>query len=196
MKLIVGLGNPGTRYADTRHNIGFLVLRQLCADAGIVLRRDLLGRCQQGRGMLEATAILCALPLSYMNRSGAAVSRLLKRHRTTLQDLLVVCDDIDLAFGRIRIKPSGSSGGHRGLGSVIEALGGDSGFARLRCGVGRPQEGRDAAQYVLEPFSAQERQELPAFIREAAACCRLWATEGIEGCMNRFNTHTVSSTRS
>ena len=149
-RLIVGLGNPGSDYASTRHNAGFLVVDKLANDAGITLNRNKFS-CVYGNGRLAATDVLLAQPMAYMNRSGPAVQQLAAYYRISGQDLLVVHDDIDLVFGRIKIKEKGGHGGHNGIKSLINAFG-NGDFVRVRIGVGRPESGRDTADHVLEPL--------------------------------------------
>lgn len=186
MKLIVGLGNPGRAYIDSRHNIGFAVVKKLSREEKAALKSDkgtfsLSAKCKFGQ-----EAVILALPLTYMNLSGAAVVALLKKHRIDTGDLLVICDDLDLGFGRLKVSPSGSSGGHRGLKSIIESLGGRD-FCRLRIGIGRPLKSKDPAEYVLAPFPRAEKKVLSSIIEEASLCCRLWTREGAVKSMNIFN---------
>ena len=136
MKLIVGLGNPGRQYADSRHNIGFLVLRALAADA--VFKREPNVFSLTAKIRINREAHLLALPLTFMNLSGSAVEALCDKFDISLSDLLIVCDDLDLEFGSMRLKAKGSSAGHRGIQSIIESLGSND-FARLRIGIGRPR---------------------------------------------------------
>lgn len=186
MKLIVGLGNPGLRYRGTRHNMGFQVVTALAKEHRLTLKRD--ARC----GSLGATLRLAgeaaglALPLSYMNLSGQVVRKLVVRHRVDTAELLVVCDDLNLEFGRLKIRPAGSAGGHKGLESIIEALGTDR-FCRLRIGIGAPPAGSDAAEYVLRQFTRQQARQLPQVIERAIACVHLWVGSGVAESMNVFN---------
>jgi len=195
VKLIVGLGNPGRNYTGSRHNAGFSVIKALTKNYKIPLKKDtfsLSGKCK-----IEDKNIILALPLTFMNLSGIAVSALLKKYKIDLprpctqgrglENLLVVCDDLDLGFGVIKIRPNGSSGGHRGLESIIDSLGSQE-FARLRIGIGRPLEGNtDAASFVLSPFTKREKGEMKEIIEVACGCCRAWAKKGITGSMNIFN---------
>jgi PTH1 family peptidyl-tRNA hydrolase len=130
------------------------------------------------------------MPLTFMNVSGVAVRSLLEEHRISREELLVVCDDLDLEFGRMKIRPRGSSGGHRGLASIGESLRGED-FCRLRIGIGRPERNTDPADYVLASFTRQERESLTAVIDRAAACCSTWAAEGITKSMNIFNQRST-----
>ncbi len=196
MKLIVGLGNPGRIYSESRHNIGFSVIKALSKIYKILLKKDNTFSLS-GKGKIEGTNLILALPLTFMNLSGIAVSALIKKykidlprpctHGRGLDNLLVVCDDLDLDFGVIKIRPSGSSAGHRGLGSIIETLG-SQGFSRLRIGIGRPLRGNtDASSFVLSSFAKKEKGKIKELIENACDCCRVWAKKGIIESMNTFN---------
>ncbi|MCM8780776.1 MAG: aminoacyl-tRNA hydrolase [Candidatus Omnitrophica bacterium] len=188
MKLIVGLGNPGRQYRDSRHNIGFLVAKRLSKIYKIPLRNDAATSSLCGQGKIRDKEVLIALPFTFMNISGKAVRALFERYRISINDLLVVCDDLDLEFGRIRIKPKGSSGGHKGLKSIIESLGTQD-FCRLRIGIGRNFQDSDIdiTEYVLSPFNKEEKNKLKTIIDKAVECCSLWIIEGVSRCMNDFN---------
>jgi PTH1 family peptidyl-tRNA hydrolase len=187
MKLIVGLGNPGDEYARTRHNIGFLVVGKLALRHGIALgtrrmRAVAAGEFRQGR-----QTVILVTPLTYMNLSGFAVRDIARRRRIAAEDVLVVYDDMDLAFGRMKILADGSSGGHKGLASVVHSLG-TSRVARLRLGIGRPRRGEDPADYVLSPFSRDETASLGTILERACDCCDTWASAGMTRAMNVFNS--------
>lgn len=186
MKLIVGLGNPGRIYAGSRHNIGFSVVKSLAKKCRFSFRRDPRTFSLSVKGRREGEDIVLAMPQAFMNVSGQAVGALCKKHRIDIENMLVVCDDMDLEFGRLRIRPKGSSGGHRGLVSIIGVLG-ENTFCRLRIGIGRPSQALDAAGFVLSPFTKQERAELDGVIDAAADCCLSWATRGIAETMNIYN---------
>jgi len=186
MKLIVGLGNPGRVYANSRHNIGFGVVKALAKGQKTVLKKDRFTPALTAKLRVAEERIILAEPLTFMNLSGSAVGPLLKKYKIDLVDLLVVCDDLDLEFGRIKIRPDGSSGGHNGLVSIIETLG-TKDFARLRVGIGRPKANMDSADYVLTPFSRQESPELKEIIERAADCCLTWIEQGLTRSMNLFN---------
>ncbi len=185
MKLIVGLGNPGVKYQGTRHNIGFSVIYRLAQRNHIEVservKDALIGRWVSGGRM-----ILLAKPQTFMNRSGLAVRDLLADCHGTADDLIVVTDDLDLPFGRIRIRPHGSAGGHRGMLSIQEQLA-DAPFCRVRVGIGRPPEGMNSVDYVLEPFSATEQEALGAYMERAAAAIECILTDGVDRAMERFN---------
>jgi PTH1 family peptidyl-tRNA hydrolase len=186
MKLIVGLGNPGKDYSDSRHNIGFLTIKFLARRYKIAFERESGTSSLVGRGRIDGQRVILAMPLTYMNLSGSCVERLLKKHKISLGNLLVISDDLDLELGRLKIRPCGSSGGHRGLQSIICSLG-VSDFCRLRVGIGRPGKNTDAADYVLSVFTSKEKNQLKEIILRASDCCALWAKRGIVENMNTFN---------
>ena len=185
MKLIVGLGNPGKKYQSTRHNLGFLVIDRLAEQKDLRVKRK-IGDALVAEGSSNGEKIVLAKPQTFMNRSGAAVQELLREYRGTAEDLLVVYDDLDLPFGRIRIRPQGGAGGHRGSQSILECLAGAP-FCRIRVGIGRPPEGVDAVDYVLEPFSAAERGALSEKIDRAAAAVECILRHGLRPAMELFN---------
>lgn len=190
MKLIVGLGNPGRRYAGTRHNVGFRVVERFAERQRLSLSsRKFDGRF--GRGDVGGLEVGILEPETFMNLSGASVTAALRYLPVDdwKQDLLVVSDDVDLPFGRLRLRPGGGPGGHKGLRSLIEQLGGD-GFARLRFGVGRPAGPMDTADFVLQGFSDAEEKQLGARLDEAADAVETWLFEGVQKAMNRVNRDT------
>lgn len=187
MKLIVGLGNPGNIYLNSRHNIGFFVVKALAKTYRIALKKDRDTFALSGKGRIGEERFILAMPLTFMNLSGKAVDLLLKKYELRSEHLLVVCDDLALDFGRLKIRPQGSSGGHKGLGSIIEALGSER-FARLRIGTGRPASKKvTTEEFVLAPFTKEEKRGRRDIIETACDCCELWIKEGIEKCMNIFN---------
>lgn len=186
IKLIVGLGNPGRIYRDSRHNIGWMTVKVLSKGYKISLKKDEGSLSLVGKGKIKDQDVVLALPLTFMNLSGIAVKALLKKYKIGLENLLVVCDDLDLELGRFKIKPSGSFGGHRGLKSIIDSLGSQS-FSRLRIGIGRPSVDIDIARYVLLHFTKKQRQEVKNIIEKVIECCRVWITKGIRESMNIFN---------
>ncbi len=179
--LIVGLGNPGEEYRLTRHNIGFLVLERLAKRKGVSLKEK-TGEALWGRG----EGIILAKPMTYMNRSGEAVKVLVRYWEVPLERLLVVHDDIDLPFGRLRIKRGGGHGGHKGVHSIIASLQDDR-FPRLKLGIGRPSQKEEVVNYVLGNFTPAEEEALPAYLEKAVEAIETLLSEGIEEAMNRFN---------
>lgn len=188
MKLVVGLGNPGPRYRGTRHNLGFRVVEELAGQEGWRFRSRPWWRWARGR--LAGTEVVLAQPLTFMNDSGRAVGGLAESLGVAGEDLLVVCDDLALPLGRIRLRRRGSSGGHQGLASVVRALGTEE-FPRLRLGIGAARG--DPVEFVLGEFAAGERERVEEAVREAVEAVRSWATQGIEEAMNRFNRRTAPS---
>jgi peptidyl-tRNA hydrolase, PTH1 family len=187
VKLIVGLGNPGLIYAGSRHNIGFAVLKSLASYLKVTLKRDRSVFALVGQVRLAGHNLTLALPQTFMNLSGEAVGALLKKFKVNLEDLLVVCDDLDLDLGRMKIRAFGSSGGQRGLDSIIQHLGTQN-FSRLRIGIGRPKSSGDAAKYVLAGFLRKEQAIVQEVKVEALSCCLSWVEKGIVATMNMFNT--------
>lgn len=187
MKLIVGLGNPGREYRETRHNAGFMV-------ADEIARRHALSFAMAPSQVPDtfiakrygSAPLLLAKPLTYMNRSGDAVAALARYYDIATQDLLVVYDDIDLPFGRLRARARGSAGTHNGMRSVVSRLGSTE-FPRLRLGMGRGDSRRDLADHVLAGFERDERNALDSFIARAADAAEMFAVEGIDKVMNAYN---------
>ncbi len=187
MKLIVGLGNPGKDYEHTRHNIGRDVVKELCEKHKVVLKRGLFGGSLSARCRFASQVGLLAIPVAYMNLSGPAVKVLVKKHKIALEDLIVVVDDLDLEPGKLKIKTAGSSGGHKGLESIIAALGTGE-FCRLRVGIGRPENKfTDVADYVLAVFKKNEQAVIAGAIEKACAAVELWVENGVEQTMNIIN---------
>lgn len=185
MKLVVGLGNPGEKYQRTRHNLGYFVIDQLARQKNISIDRNICNALI-GEGHNNGEKLILAKPQTFMNRSGVAVYALLDEFCGSAEDLIAVYDDLDLPFGRIRIRPNGSAGGHRGIISIMESLAGAP-FTRVRVGIGRPSPGMDAVDYVLEPFTAIEASELPEQIARVAAAIEAVLKDGIERAMEFFN---------
>jgi PTH1 family peptidyl-tRNA hydrolase len=186
MRLIAGLGNPGRLYLDSRHNIGFTVVKALARNYRGSFKKEGGLTAVSARIKMAGGSVILALPLTFVNLSGIAVRDLLKKYRIDLASLLVICDDLNLELGRLKIRPSGSSGGHRGLESIIDILGSQN-FSRLRLGIGRPLENSDPAEYVLSAFTKKEKEIVRQTINKAMACCEAWVTKGIAGSMNIFN---------
>lgn len=188
MKLVVGLGNPGRRYAGTRHNVGFRVVERFAARHRIALDQTKFeGRFGRGRALGADVGLL--LPETFMNLSGRSVAEALRLLPVgdPQDDLLVVFDDVDLPFGRIRIRPGGGAGGHKGLRDIVARLGRDD-VPRLRFGVGRPPHpGQDTADWVLQDFADVEQGELVARLDDAARAVECVLAEGLAAAMNRWN---------
>jgi PTH1 family peptidyl-tRNA hydrolase len=183
LRLVVGLGNPGGKYEQTRHNIGFMVTDALVRRSGGAFRGS-KQRADIARISIDRLPVLVAQPVTYMNDSGHAVRRLQDYYHIPLERLMVVCDDIDLPFGTLRLRPSGSSGGHGGLKSIIRELGTEQ-FARLRIGVGRPP--RSAVPHVLGSFDNEETERLPRLIDLAVDAVKVALRDGVQKAMNEFN---------
>ncbi len=190
MRAIIGLGNPGEQYAGTRHNVGFWVVSLLARRHNIPLNRHRY-HARYGQGEIGGVPVLLVQPMTFMNRSGEAVRPLLKAYQLTPQQMLVVYDDIALPIGTLRLRPRGSSGGHNGMRSIIEAIGTEE-FPRLRVGIGAPPEGVDPADYVLSPFDESEKPLMRQMLEIAANACECWLTDPIERVMSRFNRQHLS----
>jgi peptidyl-tRNA hydrolase, PTH1 family len=193
MKIIVGLGNPGRSYEHNRHNIGFRCLDYFAKVHAIKFsRRECHART--GIGKIGIEEVLLAKPGTFVNRSGDAVNKLMVKYGVALPDLLVICDDLDLPLGRIRVRQRGGSGGHNGLKSIISAAGGTS-FPRIRVGIGRPvmperlpDSSEDAiVNYVLSDFLRQEDEAVTLAIKSVAEAMECAFTQGLEAAMNFFN---------
>lgn len=185
VKLIVGLGNPGKRYERTRHNLGFLVVDR-CASRNRITFDQVYCGAIIGEGAIGGCAVALAKPQAYMNRSGAAVRSLWEKYESPARDLIIIYDDLDLPFGRIRIRPKGSAGGHRGLVSIFESLP-EVPFQRVRIGIGRPLSTMDPATYVLQPFDPSEEEHLPAVLDRAAESVECLVRDGVQPAMATFN---------
>lgn len=184
--MIAGLGNPGSRYANTRHNIGFLVLDVLASRRRIPWR-ERKGFVTIGSQAWRGTRILLVKPQTYMNRSGRAVAAMLEEARATAESLVVVHDDMDLSFEAMKLKRGGGSGGHRGVESILEELGSDR-FLRVKMGIGRPAAEQESEDYVLGAFSAEEAARLQALLVRGADALECVIEQGVDRAMNLFNT--------
>ncbi len=185
MRLIVGLGNPGAQYENTRHNAGFMVVDKLAGEFGISVNKNKFD-VRFGRGDIEDQAVMLAKPMAFMNRSGSPVQKLSAYFKIQSKDLIVIHDDIDLAFGRLKIKEKGGHGGHKGLKSIIHAVGEDA-FVRLRIGVGRSETGSSVSDHVLGPFYDDESKLLGTIIDRARDAVVTILKEGTKAGMNQFN---------
>jgi len=195
VKIVVGLGNPGKRYEKTPHNAGFMVIDALAAELGCRVRRSLrFGSCV-GKTVYGGEAVWLVKPQTYMNRSGEAVASVVRYLKIGPDGLIVVLDDADLPMGRMRLRPGGSSGGHKGLDSIIAGVGAGE-FVRLRVGIGRSESGGALVEHVLSPFSVSEQRLMERMAGEAARAVRCVLDEGIEKAMNAFNGVTIETEQS
>ncbi|MDY6872784.1 MAG: aminoacyl-tRNA hydrolase [Chloroflexota bacterium] len=187
--LIAGLGNPGPEYRQNRHNVGFMVADALADAANIPLRRVEF-RAIVGKGSFAGERIVLAKPQTFMNESGQAVGALVGFYKIPLDRILIVHDDLDLPFGTLRLRPSGGTGGQRGMESIVTRLG-TRDFARLRMGIGRPPGRMDPRDYVLHDFDPPEQADLPLVLTTAVDAIRRFITDGIEKAMNDFNGNVI-----
>ena len=185
MKLIVGLGNVGRKYDQTRHNVGFDVLHRLAERFGDGAAKEKFDG-QVMEAQIAGERVLLLWPHTYMNRSGESVGPAVEFYKLELTDLLVVCDDFNLPLGKLRFRRDGSAGGQNGLADVIRRLGTEE-FARLRLGIGPVPEDWDPVDFVLGKFTAAERDTIDEIMAQAVDGAECWVTEGIEASMNRFN---------
>ena len=183
--LLIGLGNPGREYRETRHNVGFMVIDRLCASFDVKLSR-LQSKALVGTGHWNDSKIVLAKPQTFMNLSGQAVGGLVHFYKVPLTQLLVIHDEIDLPLGTLRIRPAGGSGGNRGQASIIEQLGTQD-YPRLRIGVDRPPGQMQAADYVLQNFSASDQSILKEVLDHAVEAARIFIRDGLEKAMNLYN---------
>jgi PTH1 family peptidyl-tRNA hydrolase len=184
--LIAGLGNLGPKYAANRHNVGFRCLERLAADHGLTFDKR-QKHAHIALGTIGGWRVVLAQPQTFMNESGRAVAPLARFYKVEMERMLIVYDDLDLPLGVVRLRPEGGSGGHKGMRSIIEHLGGQN-FSRLRIGIGRPPGQMDPAAYVLQNFSAEEEPLLEETLERAVAAIETWLREGIEVAMNHHNS--------
>jgi peptidyl-tRNA hydrolase, PTH1 family len=185
MKLVVGLGNPGRRYEGTRHNIGYLVLAELARRHGVSpVKTRFHGEVVEAE--LGGQKALLLSPTTFMNLSGVSVQEAVGFYKLPNEDLLVLCDDLNLPVGKLRLRSRGSAGGQKGLDDIIGRLGTDE-FSRLRVGIGAAPAGWDWANYVLSKFTPGELPVIRQAVESAAEAVAVWAREGIEICMNQYN---------
>jgi PTH1 family peptidyl-tRNA hydrolase len=187
--LVVGLGNPGPTYAGTRHNIGYLVTDELASRVGAGFRRHKTGRADvvEGRLVMGGPKVVLARPHTFMNESGGPVSALAKFYKIAPDHVIAIHDELDIAFGTLRLKLGGGDNGHNGLRSMRSSLGtGD--FYRVRAGIGRPPGRQDPADFVLSTYSSAERKELPLQVGDAGDAVELLMSEGLAAAQQRFNS--------
>lgn len=184
MKIIIGLGNPGEKYCKTRHNLGFRVVDRFAQQLEIECNQK---KCKSlfCKTLVEHEEVILLKPQTFMNLSGVAVKEAVDMYKCALQNVIVICDDLDLSLGKIRIRHNGGCGGHRGLESIASCLG-STGFSRLRVGIGRPTIG-DTSDYVLSAFSKEDEGVIMDASEKACQVLKTWISEGIDVCMNRFN---------
>lgn len=187
--LLVGLGNPGRQYENTRHNVGFMAMNRLAAKLGESFTklesRALITKCTY-----QGQRLVLAKPQTYMNLSGRAVSSLLRYYKVPLANLLVAYDDVDLPLGALRIRPAGGSAGQKGMQSIVEQLGSEA-FPRLRIGIGRPPGRMEAADYVLQDFKGVELEILNLVLDSASQAILTFISEGLDKAMNLYNPRTI-----
>lgn len=185
MKLIAGLGNPGSKYVATRHNVGFEVVQGL---AGRYRSVDWRVKFEGSVAEIESGAekVLLLMPQTFMNLSGRSVAEAVRFYKLFPEEVLVICDDMNLPLGKIRLKGSGSAGGQKGLQNILERLGTDK-VPRMRLGVGRPPGQQDPATYVLQRFRMEEQEEVSQMVSTAVDAAECWLTQGMLTAMNRYN---------
>jgi PTH1 family peptidyl-tRNA hydrolase len=183
--MVAGLGNPGPTYVNTRHNVGFRVIDLLAVEYGITVERRKFNTVY-GRGRIEGINVLLAKPQSFMNRSGPPLRQLADYFGIQREAMVIIHDDIDLAFQRLKIKEKGGDGGHKGIRSLIEAFGGGD-FTRVRIGIGRSESGAQVADHVLGDFGPEERQALHELLKRASQAVATILCKGTREGMNRFN---------
>ena len=185
-KIIVGLGNPGARYAGTRHNVGFACIDHLAQRWSVPLT-DRRQHAALGQGEVTGTPVVLAKPRTYMNNSGVAIRYLLARFHAHPSDLTIIYDEMDLPLGIIRLRPRGGTAGHQGMSSIVNVLGSNR-FPRIRVGIGKPERADDWVSYVLDPFSPDETPVVREVVERVADSIDSLLREGIDRAMNRFNT--------
>ncbi|NLZ53347.1 MAG: aminoacyl-tRNA hydrolase [Thermoanaerobacteraceae bacterium] len=185
MYLITGLGNPGKEYENTRHNVGFIALDLMADSLGIKINKVKF-KGLLGEATYEGSKILLLKPHTYMNLSGESVKDAVNYYKIPPEKLIVIYDDMDLPIGRLRIRPEGSGGGHRGMDSIIYHLSSDK-FPRVRIGIGRPEGEKDAAHHVLGKFYGEELEKIKITIETAAKAALLIVSDGVDQAMNRYN---------
>ena len=187
--MVVGLGNPGARYENTRHNAGFMIADKIARDFHISFDKKKFD-CVYGRGSIEDVEVLLSKPMAFMNRSGPPIQKLAHFFRIQCKEMVVIHDDIDLVFGRLKIKEKGGHGGHNGIRSIMDAFGGGN-FVRLRIGVGRSEAGENVTDHVLGRFSADKAEMVVRVISVARDAVVTVLCEGTKVGMNAFNRNDL-----
>lgn len=185
MKVIIGLGNPGKKYEDTRHNVGFMTIDKISDKWGIPVHQGKF-RALVGEGRIESEKVLLMKPQTYMNLSGESVAEVLKFYKVTPDDILVIYDDLDLPTGQLRLREKGSAGGHNGIKSLIQHTGTQE-FKRIKVGIGRPESGRNVSDYVLQPFAGSDQSQIEKAIDQASQASVMWTKDSFLKVMNHFN---------
>ena len=185
MFLIAGLGNPGREYRESRHNFGFMVVDRLAERLGVHFEKEQL-KALVVTAPYEGRKLLLVKPITYMTDSGKAVVPLMRYYKVPQERLFVIHDDMDLPFGTLRVRPNGSNGGQKGMGSIITQLGSQE-FSRLRCGIGHPPGQMEVIDFVLNKFSKEDSELLPLVLDKAASCALDFVTQGTTYCMNHYN---------
>lgn len=191
MKYVIGLGNPGLEYRSTKHNIGFSVVKELAKENKIKIKEKRYSALI-GRGKISGEEVVLVLPQTYMNRSGDTVVDIVRDGIKSIEDMIVVCDDINLKLGRVRLKKQGSAGGHKGLESIISDLGRDN-FGRLRVGIATDVHKGDITRYVLTPFKRNQHKNVSGVISLAVDSLVCWIEKGMHEAMNKFNIRKVAT---
>jgi PTH1 family peptidyl-tRNA hydrolase len=186
MFLVVGLGNPGREYTNTRHNIGFRCVDALAARHNLAFEDKKKSKAKIALGSIQGQRVLLAKPQTYMNLSGSAVQGLAAFYQIPPAQMMVIFDDLDLPVGTLRIRSKGGSGGHKGVTNIIQRLG-TQGFSRIRVGIGRPDTPVDPASYVLQPFEGSDEVEIAEAVERVILAVETWLTDGIDLAMNRYN---------
>lgn len=191
MKLVVGLGNPGAQYSGTRHNVGFEIVNEL-GRRWQAERRSLKFQSEIWEVFPAGQKVLLVMPLTYMNRSGDAVRQVVRFYQAAMEDLVVICDDVNLPAGQLRWRASGSAGGQNGLQDILKSLG-TTEVPRLRVGIGRPPGQQEMTSWVLGRFRSEERDLMDVAVQQAADSVEVWVAEGIVATMNRYNRAAESA---
>jgi PTH1 family peptidyl-tRNA hydrolase len=191
MKLIVGLGNPGSEYRNTRHNIGFITVEYLAEKLGIEFNKNKFF-ASVGEGFYQGEKVMLMRPETFMNRSGQAVRAAVDFYKLDIEDILIIFDDMDLPCGELRVRAKGSAGGHNGMKDIIAQLGNNTKISRFKIGISHPVYG-DTVNYVLGTFSEDEKTLLRPAVQDAAEAALCWLQNDITVTMNRFNGKAINN---